>query len=52
MVPELVLDPALRYWVLLPITVLMVLVGILRIYVTQLLQPSAKLVDWKVVREQ
>ncbi|ODV83724.1 hypothetical protein CANARDRAFT_29711 [[Candida] arabinofermentans NRRL YB-2248] len=51
-VPELLLDPALKLWVLLPISVVMVLVGILRTYITMLLQPSPKLQSYKLVREQ
>ncbi|ODV94280.1 hypothetical protein PACTADRAFT_51144 [Pachysolen tannophilus NRRL Y-2460] len=51
-VPDLVLDPSLRYWVLLPISFAMVLVGVLRTYITILLEPSPKLQEWKAVREQ
>ncbi|KAG7810565.1 hypothetical protein KL921_003060 [Ogataea angusta] len=51
-VPDLVLDPALKLWVLLPISVVMVLVGILRSYISVLLQPKMKLQDYKLVREQ
>ncbi|KAG7881014.1 hypothetical protein KL905_002120 [Ogataea polymorpha] len=51
-VPDLVLDPALKLWVLLPISVVMVLVGILRSYISVLLQPKMKLQDYRLVREQ
>lgn len=50
--PELLLDPSLRYWVLIPISLVMVMVGVLRSYITILLQPSPKIQDWKVLREQ
>lgn len=52
MTPELLLDPSLRYWVLIPISLVMVMVGVLRSYITILLQPSPKIQDWKVIREQ
>ncbi|OWB50781.1 hypothetical protein B5S27_g2334 [[Candida] boidinii] len=52
MTPELLLDPSLRYWVLIPISLVMVMVGVLRSYITILLQPSPKIQDWKVLREQ
>ena len=41
-VDELTLDTRLKYWVLLPISVVMVLAGILRHYVMSLLNPSVK----------
>ncbi|CDK25749.1 unnamed protein product [Kuraishia capsulata CBS 1993] len=49
---ELLLDPSLRYWVLLPISFVMVLVGILRTYITVLLQPSPKIAEWGNLKEQ
>ena len=39
-VDELTLDTRLKYWVLLPISVVMVLAGILRHYVMSLLNPA------------
>lgn len=51
-VPDLVLDPSLRQWVLFPILFVMILVGILRHYATQLLQPAPKAGDSKTLREQ
>ncbi|CDH18087.1 related to ER membrane protein complex subunit 3 [Zygosaccharomyces bailii ISA1307] len=41
-VAELTLDPKLKYWVLLPISVVMVLTGILRQYIMDLIAPSPK----------
>jgi len=49
---SLFLDPALRDWVLLPIFIVMIMVGILRHYATLLLQSSPKLESLKAVREQ
>ena len=49
--PELFLDSAIRDWVLLPISVVMLLVGILRHYVTLLLR-SDKILDRKSIRER
>jgi hypothetical protein len=51
-VPDLVLDPSLRQWVLFPILFVMILVGIMRHYATVLLQPGPKKGDAKMVREQ
>ncbi|KAF8421424.1 integral membrane protein DUF106-domain-containing protein [Tirmania nivea] len=45
-------DPALFYWILIPITVVMVLTGILRHYATILLQSTPKKQDLKAIREQ
>ncbi|KAI0461873.1 hypothetical protein LJB42_004477 [Komagataella kurtzmanii] len=52
MSPDLVLDPSLKVWVLLPISAVMILVGILRSYVTNLLQPLPKVSKWRDLREQ
>jgi hypothetical protein len=52
MSPDLLLDPQLKYWVLLPISVVMVMVGVLRANVTQLMAPGPRLVPFKRVREQ
>ncbi|EGV60685.1 hypothetical protein PSN45_001543 [Yamadazyma tenuis] len=53
MVPdELVLDPQLKYWVLLPISVVMVVVGLLRSNVTLLLKSDPKLEEFKKNREK
>lgn len=41
-VAELTLDPKLKYWVLLPISIVMVLAGILRQYIMDLLSPKPK----------
>lgn len=41
-VAELTLDPKLKYWVLLPISIVMVLTGILRQYIMDLIAPSTK----------
>lgn len=50
-VPDLIIDPSLRYWVLLPISFVMVLFGVLRQYIQILLQPTPKLQEIKKVRE-
>ena len=49
---SLFLDPALRDWVLLPIFIVMIMVGILRHYATILLQATAKSESLKSIREQ
>jgi hypothetical protein len=49
---SLFLDPALRDWVLLPIFVVMIMVGILRHYATLLLQSTPKPEPLKSIREQ
>ena len=49
---SLFLDPALRDWVLLPIFVVMIMVGILRHYATLLLQSPPKPEALKAIREQ
>ncbi|THV63917.1 transmembrane protein [Aureobasidium pullulans] len=45
-------DPALFYWILLPITVVMVLTGILRHYLSTLLQSAPKQQAINVLRQQ
>lgn len=50
--PELILDPQLKYWVLLPISFAMVLVGLVRNNITVLLANSPKLEDFKLSREK
>lgn len=52
MLPQLHLDADLRYWVLLPITFVMVTSGILRQYVAVLLEAGPKRVAWKKACEQ
>ncbi|KAG8986147.1 ER membrane complex subunit 3 [Tulasnella sp. JGI-2019a] len=52
MVPSLYLDPQIRDWVLFPITFVMILVGLLRHYVTLLLQSQPKKQAPLVIREQ
>ena len=49
---SLFLDPALRDWVLIPIFIVMIMVGILRHYATILLQSTPKSESLKFVREQ
>ncbi|VDB97028.1 unnamed protein product [Peniophora sp. CBMAI 1063] len=50
--PALYLDPQIRDWVLFPITLVMILVGILRHYVVQLLQSPPKPLPRPALREQ
>ncbi|RLV92513.1 hypothetical protein JA1_003162 [Spathaspora sp. JA1] len=50
--PDLILDPQLKYWVLLPISIAMVLVGLIRNNITFLLQPSPKLQPYKQERQR
>ncbi|KAL2122431.1 hypothetical protein VTJ04DRAFT_2886 [Mycothermus thermophilus] len=45
-------DPQLFYWILFPITIVMVLTGILRHYATVLMASSPKKLDKKALREQ
>ncbi|KAH9873899.1 hypothetical protein IAQ61_004526 [Plenodomus lingam] len=45
-------DPALFWWILLPITVVMILTGILRHYAMTLLQTTPKKVDLPKMRQQ
>ncbi|EJD53559.1 transmembrane protein [Auricularia subglabra TFB-10046 SS5] len=49
---SLYLDPQIRDWVLFPITIVMVLVGVLRHYVTQLLGTAPKKQPRAQIREQ
>ncbi|KZW04270.1 transmembrane protein [Exidia glandulosa HHB12029] len=49
---QLYLDPQIRDWVLFPITIVMILVGVLRHYVTQLLGSSPKKQTRAQIREQ
>lgn len=49
--PDLLLDPKLKYWVLLPISFVMVVVGLLRSNITLLLTPAPKLTPYKSSRE-
>ncbi|KAI0939724.1 hypothetical protein AcW1_004659 [Taiwanofungus camphoratus] len=51
-VVSLYLDPQIRDWVLFPITVVMILVGILRHYVVLLLQSPQKKLSRAAIREQ
>ncbi|GME74598.1 unnamed protein product [Ambrosiozyma monospora] len=52
-VPELLLDPAIKIWVLLPISIVMVLVGILRNNVTTLfLSPKRTVPNVRLLKEQ
>ncbi|KAG7664565.1 uncharacterized protein J8A68_001909 [[Candida] subhashii] len=51
--PDLLLDPQLKYWVLLPISLTMVLVGLLRSNITTLfITPKPKLPAYKISRQQ
>ncbi|KAF5023638.1 hypothetical protein F66182_4307 [Fusarium sp. NRRL 66182] len=45
-------DPQLFYWILIPITIVMVLTGVLRHYVTVLMATAPKKQDTKTMREQ
>ncbi|KUI57876.1 hypothetical protein VP1G_05150 [Cytospora mali] len=45
-------DPQLFYWILFPITIVMVLTGILRHYATVLLAATPKAQDLRTIREQ
>ncbi|KAI9798861.1 MAG: ER membrane complex subunit 3 [Piccolia ochrophora] len=45
-------DPALFYWILFPITVVMILTGVLRHYASILMQSTPKKQDIKTIREQ
>ncbi|GMM37159.1 Emc3 protein [Saccharomycopsis crataegensis] len=50
-VPNLTLDPSLKYWVLLPISFVMVLVGIVRENIQLLITPAAKLEDYQKIKK-
>lgn len=45
-------DPQLFYWILIPITVVMILTGMLRHYAAVLMAPSPKRLEAKAMREQ
>ncbi|MCJ1315377.1 ER membrane complex subunit 3 [Xylographa vitiligo] len=45
-------DPALFYWILFPITIVMVLTGVLRHYATTLLATTPKKLSLSLIREQ
>ncbi|KAM9919817.1 hypothetical protein OXX59_007665, partial [Metschnikowia pulcherrima] len=49
---DLLLDPQLKWWMLIPITVAMVLVGVLRSNITFLLSSSQKPLTYRASREQ
>jgi len=51
-VPPLYLDPQIRDWVLFPITIVMILVGVLRHYVVILLQSPPTKLPRAAIREQ
>ncbi|KAI9447837.1 integral membrane protein DUF106-domain-containing protein [Lactarius indigo] len=51
-VPPLYLDPQIRDWVLFPITIVMILVGVLRHYVVVLLQSPPTKLPRAAIREQ
>ncbi|KAE9589652.1 putative integral membrane protein EMC3/TMCO1 [Lupinus albus] len=50
MADDLVLDTAIRNWVLIPLSVVMVLIGVLRYFVSKLLR-SSQTPDAKIVKE-
>ncbi|THG03640.1 hypothetical protein TEA_014490 [Camellia sinensis var. sinensis] len=50
MAADLVLDTAIRDWVLIPLSVVMVLIGVLRYFVSKLMR-SSQLPDAKIVKE-
>lgn len=52
MVPELLVDPQLKWWMLLPISIAMVLVGLLRSNITFLLSLKPKVDTLKAAREK
>ncbi|KAF3167353.1 ER membrane complex subunit 3 [Orbilia oligospora] len=49
---QILRDPALFYWILFPITIVMILTGVLRHYATLLLQSAPKPLEAKAIREQ
>jgi hypothetical protein len=51
MAADLVLDTAIRDWVLIPLSLVMVLIGVLRYFVSKLMRSSSQLSDPKVVKE-
>ena len=50
MAEDLVLDTAIRNWVLIPLSVVMVLIGVLRYFVSKLMRSSQN-PDLKIVKE-
>lgn len=52
MPPDLIIDPALKYWVLLPISLALILFAVLRHTVNTLLSPTPKLQPLVKTREQ
>ncbi|CAO3593246.1 unnamed protein product [Absidia cylindrospora] len=48
---QIILDPAIRDWVLIPIMIVMVLVGVLRHHITMLLNGTPKKPLLKAIRE-
>lgn len=50
MADDLVLDTAIRDWVLIPLSVVMVLIGVLRYFVSKLMR-SDQVPDVKIVKE-
>lgn len=50
MAEDLVLDTAIRDWVLIPLSVVMVLIGVLRYFVAKLMH-SSQTPDAKIVKE-
>ncbi|KAK4057667.1 hypothetical protein OIO90_001315 [Microbotryomycetes sp. JL221] len=52
MAQDLVLDPAIRDWVLLPLTAIMLLSGLIRHYVALLMHTPGKKQELKAIREQ
>lgn len=51
MAEDLVLDTAIRNWVLIPLSVVMVLIGVLRYFVSKLMRSSSQSPDPKIVKE-
>ncbi|CDR39950.1 CYFA0S04e00826g1_1 [Cyberlindnera fabianii] len=51
-VPDLVIDPSLKYWVLVPISLALVLFGVLRQSINVLLSPAPRLTQLNKLREQ
>ncbi|TXG69716.1 hypothetical protein EZV62_004651 [Acer yangbiense] len=51
MAEDLVLDTAIRDWVLIPLSVVMVLIGILRYFVSKLMRSTSQVPDLKIVKE-
>ncbi|KAF4122940.1 Integral membrane protein DUF106 [Geosmithia morbida] len=45
-------DPQLFYWILMPISIVMILTGVLRHYATVLMATAPKKLDFKAMREQ